>query len=143
MSLPYFGNEAENTVQRTKKRLFKLFRWDKEVIFKVQFQTSKLSFFTSNKDKTTLLSCSNPVYQYSCPGCPKSYIGKTESTLSNRTMEHAWKDQKSALNKHFKSCSAWKEIVDLFEVYGKEVDTKDFQVNAVRENTKIITRCDN
>ena len=58
-------------------------------------------------------------------------------------MEHAWKDQKSAVNKHFKCCSAWKEIVDLFQVYGEEVDTKDFQVNAVRENTKIITRCDN
>ena len=143
MSLPYFGKEAESIVQRTKKRLFKQFRREKEVILKVQFQTTKLSFFTSNKDKTPLLSSSCLVYQYSCPGCCKSYIGKTESTLSNRTMEHAWKDQKSAVNKHFKSCSAWKEIVDLFQVYGEEVDTKDFQVNAVRENTKIITRCDN
>ena len=142
MSLPYFGKEAESIVQRTKKRLFKQFRREKEMILKVQFQTTKLSFFTSNKDKTPLLSSSCLVYQYSCPGCCKSYIGKTESTLSNRTMEHAWKDQKSAVNKHFKSCSAWKEIVDLFQVYGEEVDTKDFQVNAVRENTKIITRCD-
>ena len=143
MSLPYFGKEAENIVQKTKKRLFKLFRRDKEAILKVQFQTTKLAFFTSNKDRTPLLSSSCLVYQYSCPGCSKSYIGKTESTLFNRTMEHAWKDPKSAVNRHFQSCCAWKEIVDMFEICGEEVNTKDFQVNAVQQNTKVITRCDN
>ena len=108
-----------------------------------QFQTTKLAFFTSNKDRTPLLSSSCLVYQYSCPGCSKSYLRKNESTLFNRTMEHAWKDPKSAVNRHFQSCCAWKEIVDMFEICGEEVNTKDFQVDAVQQYTKAITRCDN
>ena len=95
------------------------------------------------KDKTTLLSSSNLVYQFKCPGCIKSYIGKTESTLFNRTKEHGWKDKASAIYKHFDHCSAWKEIVDFFQTDGVEVDLMQFNVNAVRENTKIIRKSDN
>ena len=141
--LPYFGKEAENIVQRTKKRLFKLLRKDKDVIFKIQFQTTKLSFFTSNKDRTPFLSSSYLVYQYSCPGCCQSYIGKTESTLFNRTLQHAWSDQKSAVYKHFRHCRAWNDIVGFLEIDGEEVDTRELQINTVRQNTKIITRSDN
>ena len=73
----------------------------------------------------------------------KSYIGKTESTLFNRTKEHGWSDKKSAVFKHFGQCSAWKEIVDLFQTGGEEVDSMQFQINSVRENTKIIRKADN
>ena len=38
---------------------------------------------------TPLLSSSNLVYHFECPGCMKGYIGKTESTLFNRTKEHS------------------------------------------------------
>ena len=130
-------------MQRTKKRLFKLLRKDKDVIFKIQFQTTKLSFFTSNKDRTPFLSSSYLVYQYSCPGCCQSYIGKTESTLFNRTLQHAWSDQKSAVYKHFRHCRAWNDIVGFLEIDGEEVDTRELQINTVRQNTKIITRSDN
>ena len=90
MSLPYMGNEAENVVSRCKKRLFKLFKKEVKVKFRIHFQTTTLSFFTSNKDRTPFLSNSNLVYKFSCPACAKSYIGKTESTLFNRTKEHGW-----------------------------------------------------
>ena len=90
-----------------------------------------------------MLSSSNVVYHYECPGCMKSYIGKTESTLFNRTKEHGWSDKKSAIFKHFDQCSAWKEIVDLFEIDGEEIDPMQFQINSVRENTKIIRKSDN
>ena len=143
MFLPYFGKEAENTVERTTKRLFKLFKKDKKVIFKIQLQTTKLSFFSSNKDRTPLLSHSSLVYRYSCPGCNASYIGKTESTLFNRTKEHGWTDVKSAINKHFTNCTHWNEITDLFRIDGGEVDIRQFQLSAVRENTEILKRCDN
>ena len=144
MFLPFFGKEAETVVQRTKKRIFKLLRKDKKIVFKIQFQTTKLSFFSSNKDKTPLLSDSSLIYQYSCPGCCASYIGKTESTLFNRTREHAWTDQKSAVNKHFNTCHAWKHIVGLFEIGSdEEINRREFQINAVRQSTKILKRSDN
>ena len=141
--LPFAGKEAENVVLRCKKRLFRTFKKDLNIKFKVHLQSKKLSFFTSNKDKTPILSCSNVVYQYECPGCMKSYIGKTESTLFNRTKQHAWSDKKSAVHQHLENCSAWKEIIGFFQIDGEEVDLMQFQIHSVRENTKIIRRSDN
>ena len=143
MFLPYSGKEAESVVNRCKQRLFKLFRKDLNIKFKVHLQSKKLSFLTSNKDKTPLLSNSNVVYHYECPGCKKSYIGKTETTLFNRTKEHAWSDKRSAVFRHFEQCPAWQEIIDLFQINSEEVDKMRFQINSVRENTKILRKSDN
>ena len=143
MFLPYFGKEAESVVQRTKKRLFKVFKKEKSIVFKIQFQATKLAFFTSNKDRTPLLSDSTLVYQYTCPGCCASYIGKTESTLSNRTQEHAWTDQNSAVNKHFKNCTGWDHLVGLLEMCDEETNRRELQINTVRQNTKVLKRSDN
>ena len=40
------------------------------------------------KDELNKLSKSKVVYQFSCPGCESSYIGKSEQTLFERTKEH-------------------------------------------------------
>ena len=87
--MPYNGKEAESIVKRAKKRLTRLFKREKKVRFSISFQSTKMSFYTSNKDKIPLLSNSGIIYKYSCPGCNCSYIGKTENTLFNRTKEHA------------------------------------------------------
>ena len=143
MSLPYMGNEAENVVSRCKKRLFKLFKKEVKVKFRIHLKTTTLSFFSSNKDRTPSLSNSNLVYKFSCPGCKKSYIGKTESTLFNRTKEHAWDDSKSAIHRHFNECSSWQDIVGFFQTDGYEIDKKLFQINSVRQNTVILRVVDN
>ena len=77
MFLPYNGKEAENIVQRCKRRLQKLFKKEKYVKFDVSFQTTKISFYNNNKDTLPKLSNSNVIYEYTCPGCSKKYIGKT------------------------------------------------------------------
>ena len=119
MFLPYGGREAEQVVIQCKKRLAKLFKKEVKVIFKTQFQATKLSFYTSNKDRVPLLSNSCLVYRFTCPGCSKSYIGKTETTLFNRTKQHGWCDKKSAVYDHFESCSQCNEIVCLFRSVAK------------------------
>ena len=143
MFLPYTGQEAENIVTRCKKRLSRLFKKEKKVKFSVSFQSTKVSFYTSNKDRIPLLSNSGVIYKYTCPGCNSAYIGKTENTLFNRTKQHGWCQQDSAICKHFKSCEAWKDIVGVFQSGGLEIDKMQFQINCVRENTKIINRSDN
>ena len=140
MFLPYSGKEAENVVSRCKKRLLKLFKRDVKVVFKVHFQATKLAFFTSNKDKTPFLSCSGLVYSFSCPGCAKSYIGKTDSTLFNRTKQHGWTDKDSAISKHFRACQGWEEIVGMLSIEGEEADHRNLQINTVRDNTRILKR---
>ena len=37
----------------------------------------KKSIFTNMKDKLEMFSKSNVAYQFSCPGCASSYVGKT------------------------------------------------------------------
>ena len=114
---------------------------EKNVIFKVFLETTNLSFSTSNKDKTSFLSSSSVIYEYSCPGCGESYVGKTRNTLFNRTVQHGWTQKDSSVIKHFASCSHWKELVSFLEIGGEvEVDTKQLQINGVRENTTVVAK---
>ena len=143
MSLPFSGKEAESIVKRSKRRLMKLFKKEKNVKFSIFFESTKISFFTSNKDKIPGLSNSNVIYQYCCAGCGAEYVGKTETTLFNRTKEHGWSQKDSAINKHFKTCRGWKEIIGLLQIFDPDVDEMQLQINSVRENTKIIRRSKN
>ena len=54
----------------------------------VIYDTKKISYFISNKDKIPNFSHSNLVYQITCPGCNKSYMGKTDRCLHKRLSEH-------------------------------------------------------
>ena len=140
-SFPYIGDQGEATIKKCTRRLSKLMKREKNVIFKVFLETTKLSFFTSNKDKTPFLSSSSVIYEYSCPGCGESYVGKTRNTLFNRTVQHGWTQKDSSVIKHFASCSHWKELVSFLEIGGEvEVDTKQLQINAVRENTTVVAK---
>ena len=63
--------------------------------------------------------------------------------LFNCTKEHGWRQKDSPIHKHFASCEAWKEIIQVFQIGGYEIDPAQFQINYVRENTEIITRSEN
>ena len=143
MFLPYNGQEAESIVTRCKKRLTRLFKKGRNVKFSIRFQSTKVSFYTSNKDKIPFLSNSGVIYRYTCPGCNSAYVGKTESTMFNRTKQHGWSQPDSAIRKHFDHCEAWKDIVGMFQTEGLEIDKINFQINCVRENTEVINRSDN
>ena len=69
LSLPYIGERGEAILKGTVRRLMKLIKKDKNVRVKTFFETKKLSFYVSNKDRTPLLSNSGVVYEYECPGC--------------------------------------------------------------------------
>ena len=141
MSVPYIGKESEQVIRRMKKRLARTFK--ERVRINVFFKSTKISFFTSNKDKTPLLGNSFVVYEYTCPGCSDKYIGKTESTLFNRTKQHAWTQKDSAVFKHFDQCEGWAHIKGLLQCDTESVDQMRLQTNTVRDNTKIIGKADN
>ena len=65
LSLPYIGELGEATVKRTVRKLMKLFKKEKKPRMKTFFETMKVSFYVSNKDKTPLLSNSGVVYELS------------------------------------------------------------------------------
>ena len=98
---------------------------------------------TSNKDRTPFLSKSHVVYNYTCPGCSKSYVGKTDVTLFKRTREHGWTQKDSAVYKHFSSCHGYQDILAMFRTNNFEVDTKEFQINTVRNHLTVLHNSDN
>ena len=77
------------------------------------------------------------------PGCSKKYLGKTESTLFNRTKQHAWTQKDSAVFKHFDQCHGWGHIKGLLQCDAESVNQMLLQTNTVRDNTKIIGKADN
>ena len=107
------------------------------------FESSRISYFTSNKDRIPILSNSFVIYVYECPGCADKYIGKTETTLFNRTDQHGWTQKDSAVFKHFQKCEGWSHLRGILECHGEPVDQRSLQIQTVRENTKIIGRSSN
>ena len=66
----------------------------------------KTPFFLPNKDKIPDFCKANVVYEFSCPGCGHSYIGKTERSLETRLSEHANINsyKTSAITQHLFNC---------------------------------------
>ena len=83
---------------------------------KIREKTTKLCFYTNNKDEVSLLNKSHVVYRFSFPGCQSSYIGKTDRTLLTRTREHAVTDKESAIYKHLRTCEHLAFIHNLFNL---------------------------
>ena len=76
---------------------------NQKVNFVCRYSVTKILFFTNIKDKFNKLSKSTAVYQFSCPGCQSSYIGKTEQTLFERTKEYV-ANVDSAIKGHLDNC---------------------------------------
>ena len=87
IKIPYLGKRGENIIKSCTSKIQRFLT--KPVKFIITYDTKRISFFVSNKDKLPPLSRSNLVYEVSCPGCGKSYIGMTKRCLSVRLKEHA------------------------------------------------------
>ena len=54
-----------------------------------------MKYFCNTKDGTPIINQSFVVYELTYPGCGANYVEKTERTLYERCVEHAWSDQNS------------------------------------------------
>ena len=103
-----------------------------------------LEFFCNNKDKTPFFNNWYVVYHFNCPGCCTSYIGKTQRTLHERCIEHAWSDKESAVRAHINECDIiklMKNLMFLNTSVDGDVATPDHRhinINIVKDNVRII-----
>ena len=67
--IPFLGKQGEYLVK-------KLIRKPKPVKFIVIYQTKKVSYFLSKKNKIPDLERNDLVYEFSCPGCSATYMAK-------------------------------------------------------------------
>ena len=100
--------------------------------FKSQYDVNKIEFYCNTKDKTTVLSNSFVVYNFSCPGCGANYIGKTERALYERAVEHTWTDNNSTIYKHLNDCTGVQN--------SDKFDLRTTRINSVQNNTEIVDR---
>ena len=70
--IPYLGNRGENIIKSCTSKIQRFLT--KPVKFIVTYDTKRISFFVSSKDKLPPLSCSNLVYEVSCPGCVSNLV---------------------------------------------------------------------
>ena len=91
LSVPYIGDKTSQLLRSFKRKLCRCLA-NPNIEIKVREKTTKLCFYTNNKDQVPLLSKSHVVYKFNCPGCQSAYIGKTDRTLFVRTHEHAISD---------------------------------------------------
>ena len=98
------------------------------------------------------MSNSFVVYDFSCSGCGANYIGKTERTLYERAVEHAWTDNNSAVYKHLNGCKGVQHLFDIESLHlslftssapiqnSDKFDLRTAPINLVQGNTEIIDR---
>ena len=111
------------------KKLRRNFKENVTII--TRFNDTKVSMFCSNKEKLKFEQKSILIYEFTCPGCPKKYIGKTDRWLSIRLNEHATCDDQP-IHQHLTSCMDFNYIVQLFRM--PEIDDN---CNAVDQNQHI------
>ena len=89
------------------------------------------------KDKMNILSKSIVIYQFSCPGCESSYIRKTERTLFERAKEYVTRAD-SAIKGHLDNCSNVQHFFSINNLILNDVNTHEFMLNLVLQNTRIV-----
>ena len=91
------------------------------------------------------LQRSNLIYEFTCPGCNESYIGKTERNLNTRLKEHL-DPAKSAISKHLTDCDNANYLININNLYDSVFDS-DSQTgdsphysftNIIQNNTRIL-----
>ena len=142
INIDYTGEKGEHLLKKCFKKLGCC--TNLKVNFVCCYSVIKISFFTNMKDKLNKnkLSKSNVVYQFSCPGCESSYIGKTEQTLFERTKEHATRAD-SAIKEHLDNCLNVELLFSINNLILNDVNTHEFRLNLVCENTGIIDKSNN
>ena len=142
--VPYIGSTGENLMKSFRKKITKLLNTDKKIKIKTIFKISQLRDFASTKDKVPLMSKSNVVYQVCCPGCNATYIGKTERTLRERTIEHAWSDVESPMRNHLKSCQHFRHLFDMLSIFengtrdDEHIALRNFSIQSIQDGIKIL-----
>ena len=120
---------------------------DVPVQFKILYSTNKICY-TNTKDRTALLSQSSVVYEFKCPGCHANYVGKTESTIWERTHDHSWSQKDKPIYQHLSCCAGFQYHLSISKYnrlftdnnQTQIVNDTDFLIETVTDNIKVIDK---
>ena len=105
--LPYIGNKGEHLLKQCIRNVKRIYTTD--IKFVILYNTKKISYYCTVKDKISIVQRSSVIYHITFPGCLKRYVGKTDHCFQIRMNEHGKKlDQ--LIHRHLKSCSYFQEL---------------------------------
>ena len=113
MRLPFIGKHGNILTKKITKKTRRLLKGPCK--FVINWRTTNYNCFLSRKDKTPVEYKSSVVYEFSCPGCRSSYIGKTDRCLYTRIKEHSTREN-SEIYAHVNSCEHFQHIKSLLEL---------------------------
>ena len=139
--LPYCGPTGEKLARSLIRKISRFLIDDVKII--LLYNTTKMSFFCSNKDPIPTTQKSNIIYEIKCPGCGQVYIGKSDRCFLTRLHEHGQRDDQP-MHRHFSNCSAFHEfnsfnhLPDINQTAQSEINHSEIIHNTVLQNSKII-----
>ena len=117
-----------------------------DIKFITLYYTKKMSYYCTVNDKIPIEQRSSVIYQISCPGCLKRYVGKTDRCFHIRMNEHGRKPDQS-MHRHLRNCSYFQELGQLYSLPCDDetvnIDIKENTTNAVLNNCRIIDQNNN
>ena len=144
ISLPYLESKGEHVLKQSIRKLKRNCTTD--IKFVILYNTKKTSYYCTAKDKIPIAQRSSVIYQITCPGCLKRYVGKTGRCFHTRINEHGRKPDQS-MHRHLKNYSYFQELVPLYSLpcdnETVNINLKEHFINAALNNCRIIDRNDN
>ena len=140
MRLPFIGKHGNILTKKFTKKTRRLLKGPCK--FVINWRTTNYNCFSSCKDKTPDEYKSSVVYEFSCPVCRSSYIGKTDRCLYTRIKEHSTREN-SEIYAHVNSCEHFQHIKSLLELsphLSNPICTNTTQL--IFNNCKVIDKSD-
>ena len=102
-----------------------------------------MEFFCKSKDRTPIINQSFVLHEFACPGCDANYVGKTERTLYERCIEHAWRDQNSIVKNQLDQFAEVQYLLNITSLGPPLFSNDDNIGNADNRNSGIHLVIDN
>ena len=149
---PYYGDKGLLLLKSYIRKIKVNCKNDHPVIFKILHDVCKMEFFCNTKYRTPIINQSFVVYEVTCPGRSADYEGKTERTLYERYVEHAWSNQNSVVKDHLEQCVEVQYLLNITSLGPalfsndsniENADNRNSRINLAIDNTFIIDRYKN
>ena len=135
--LPYIGKHGVKLANSFIRKISLILKSQCKII--INWQTTDTNSFVSLKDPAPKQYKRSIVYEFKCPGCNASYIGKTDLCLYTRIKEHSSRNTSEIYN-HIITCNEFNYIKNILQLTPYDTNINCTLTDLIFTNTKIIDK---